>query len=145
MWRVQAVKSALLPSPHPLHLPLPVTVTSRNLVSSNQLPRALVKGLCHCILTFVWSLHNRWETLKWLFFWAGLGTGYLWSTGAVVAGCPSWHRQWPWWDLNIGLLDHEPQVLSTEPYLLLLNICVMACQPLILSSENVPIGDLMWG
>ena len=37
-----------------------------------------------------------------------------WRTGAFVVRCPSWHHQWPWWDLNIPPPPtHRPWASST--------------------------------
>ena len=46
-----------------------------------------------------------------------LGLACLWSSGAIVVGCPFWQYQWPWWDLNHRPIDREPQASSTEPRL----------------------------
>ena len=46
-----------------------------------------------------------------------LGLISLWSIGAIMVGCPSWHHQLPWWNSNPRSIDHEPQALSTEPIL----------------------------
>ena len=41
-----------------------------------------------------------------------LGLICLWSTGAIVVGCSSWHHQWPWWDLNPFTISRKHYPLS---------------------------------